>query len=309
MDLVNVKGFLSKDEETMLLSLFIRDDKVLDFSNNDFSVFVINSTKDALPEKYGMSDRDKLMEYLKYASNEKSTKLLIDLFLYYEKHMEYEYNKNYDEDSIWITPSKYNENYEKLFFTCKSIVENLNNEGVNNNEKDLKTYFSSEYMQQQIDLMFSMQETNPTEAIGKSKELIESCCKTILEEMNISSKNDDINQLSKKVMSVLSLLPENVPSSQKGADIIKAILGNLRTIPLKLAELRNLYGSGHGKSDYYIGVEKRHAILAVNCSSTFVKFVWSTYETMKKEKRFPKTVHAQVQIIPNEAGGNTLIIK
>ena len=45
----------------------------------------------------------------------------------------------------------------------------------------LKEVFNSDYISSQINLMLKMQGENPTEAIGKSKELIESCCKTILE--------------------------------------------------------------------------------------------------------------------------------
>lgn len=63
----------------------------------------------------------------------------------------------------------------------------------------LKGKFSSEYMSQQIELMVSMQSTNPTNAIGMVKELIESCCKTILEDLGIAwSKTDDVPQLTSK---------------------------------------------------------------------------------------------------------------
>ena len=58
---------------------------------------------------------------------------------------------------------------------------------------ELKDKFSSEYMSQQIELMVSMQSTSPTNAIGLAKELIESCCKTILDELGLAwDKNDDV---------------------------------------------------------------------------------------------------------------------
>lgn len=44
------------------------------------------------------------------------------------------------------------------------------------------------------------------------------------------------------------------------------------------AEIRNPYGSGHGKSAAFTGLETRHAKLAVGCSITFVTFLWDTYE-------------------------------
>ena len=137
-------------------------------------------------------------------------------------------------------------------------------------------------MSQQIELMVSMQSTNPTNAIGLAKELIESCCKTILDELGIEwSKNDDVPQLTNRAMGALNLLPANIQETDQGADAIKAVLGNLRAIPTKLAEIRNPFGSGHGKSASFQGLEERHAKLAVGSSITFVDFIWSTYEKQK----------------------------
>ena len=82
-------------------------------------------------------------------------------------------------------------------------------------------------------------------------------------------------------MDVLNLLPANVNPNDRGDDAIIAVLGNLRAIPTKLAEIRNPFGSGHGKSASYQGLEIRHAKLAVGSSITFVDFIWSTYESTK----------------------------
>lgn len=53
------------------------------------------------------------------------------------------------------------------------------------NVAELQEKFSSEYLSKQIELMLRMQNENPTDAIGKAKELIESCCKTILDNKGI----------------------------------------------------------------------------------------------------------------------------
>ena len=84
-------------------------------------------------------------------------------------------------------------------------------------------------------------------------------------------------------MNALNLLPANVQATDQGADAIKAVLGNLRAIPTKLAELRNPFGSGHGKSASFQGLEERHAKLAVGSSITFVDFVWSTFVKQQKD--------------------------
>lgn len=130
--------------------------------------------------------------------------------------------------------------------------------------------------------MVQMQITDPTNAIGMAKELIESCCKTILDEMSILyTKDDDVPQLASKTMDALNLLPANVQLTDRGADAIKAVLGSLRAIPTKLAEIRNPFGSGHGKSAPFQGLEVRRVKFAVGSSITFVDFIWSTYESSK----------------------------
>ena len=130
--------------------------------------------------------------------------------------------------------------------------------------------------------MVQMQTTNPTNAIGMTKELIESCCKTILDEKGITySRDDDVSQLANRKMDILNLLPANIQPTDRGADAVKAVLGSLRAIPTKLADIRNPFGSGHGKSASFQGLEVRHAKLAVGSSITFVDFVWSTHESSK----------------------------
>lgn len=306
-------GIISKKDEGAFLMLYNRDGYVLNFTTNDFDVFTTNSIGVALCATYRMSKGKSLVAYLNKATDEDRTKLLSDLFDYYEENMEYEFNKDYEDDSWWASSvSRYNEQYANLHEKCKAIMNRLDSASaaVQSTAKDLKEKFSSEYLSQQIDLMISMQTTNTTEAIGKSKELIESCCKTILDEMGIPwSKNDDVPQLTNKVLDALDLLPSSVQSSDQGADSIKAVLGNLRAIPSKLAELRNPYGSGHGKSASFVGLEERHAKLAVGCSITFVDFVWNTYESTKRDKNTSSLYGAKVRVVPNEAGGNTVIIE
>lgn len=278
-------NIISKKDEGAFLMLFNRGGYVLDFSTNEFDVFTSNSIGVALCATFRLSKGRSLVEYLHRASDENRTKLLSDLFEYYEENMEYEFNPDYVEDSWLFNTSRYNETRAKQYRKCKAIMNELNGVSavVQSAANDLKGKFSSEYLSQQIDLMVSMQKTNPTDAIGKSKELIESCCKTILDEMSIPwSKNDDVPQLANKVLDALDLLPSNVQPTDQGADSIRAVLGNLRAIPSKLAELRNPFGSGHGKSASFVGLEERHAKLAVGCSITFVDFVWSTYENIKK---------------------------
>lgn len=278
---------ITKMEEGTFLMLFNRSGYVLNFSTNDFDIFTTNSIGEALCEKFGLSKGKSLTAYLNNASDENRFKLISDLFYYYKENMEYEYNENYEDDIYWVSSvSRYDERYARIYKKCKVIMDRL--EGVpsviTKTADNLKNKFSSEYMSRQIELMVSMQLTNPTNAIGLSKELIESCCKTIIDELNIEwGKNDDVPQLANKTLNALNLLPVNVQETDQGAEAIRAVLGNLRAITTKLAEIRNPFGSGHGKSASFQGLETRHAKLAVGSSITFVDFIWSTYENQKKK--------------------------
>ncbi len=279
-------SMMTKQEEGTFLMLFNRSGYVLNFSTNDFDVFTTNSIGEALCAKYGLSKGKSLNAYLNSASDENRLKLLSDLFHYYEDNMEYEYNKDYEDDLYWGSSiSRYDERYARIYQKCKAIMDRMEGGSsvIAKTADSLKGKFSSEYMSQQIELMVSMQSTNPTNAIGIAKELIESCCKTILEDLGIAwSKTDDVPQLTSKTMDALNLLPASVQATDQGADAVKAVLGNLRAIPSKLAEIRNPFGSGHGKSASFQGLEERHAKLAVGSSITFVDFIWSTYENQKE---------------------------
>ena len=270
----------SKIEIGTFLRLFNRGGYVLDFSTNDFDNFTMDSVGVALCCKYNMSKGKSLTAYIDEASDNDSTKLLKDLLEYYEENYEWEYTENADKDTYGYY-RQYNAEYARLYKKCRAYMDRVLNIAtpLAPNAAELQEKFSSEYLSKQIDLMLKMQVENPTDAIGKAKELIESCCKTILDNKNVSwDKNWDMSKLTGETLNLLNLTPKTIPDTDPVSENIKAVLGNLRGITTKLAEIRNPYGSGHGKSASFTGLEVRHAKLAVGCSITFVTFLWDTYE-------------------------------
>ena len=73
-------------------------------------------------------------------------------------------------------------------------------------------------------------------------------------------------------------MPRDIDENIKGAKSIRQILGNLKAMTQGIIELRNIYGSGHGKAGSYKGLEPRHAQLAVGSSITLVNFMWDSYK-------------------------------
>jgi len=148
--------------------------------------------------------------------------------------------------------------------------------------KDTAIVFDAKHMADQIRRMESAVESDPSLAIGTAKELIETCCKTILAERGKPvSGTPDISTLTKETLKELKLVPEGIPEAARGADVIKRLLSNLGTIGNGLAELRGLYGTGHGKHGSATGLSKRHAKLAVGAAATLTVFLFETHKETK----------------------------
>ncbi|TAE73026.1 MAG: hypothetical protein EAZ84_13545 [Verrucomicrobia bacterium] len=59
------------------------------------------------------------------------------------------------------------------------------------------------------------------------------------------------------------------------------ILSNLSTVGHGLAELRRLYGTGHGQHGSTSGLTPRHAKLAAGAAATLAIFLFETHEQTK----------------------------
>ena len=142
----------------------------------------------------------------------------------------------------------------------------------------------AKYIKTQITRMEKAVDTDTELAIGTAKEFIETICKTILVEMGDEvNDKDEVIELVKKVRGHLELLPSDVRKSSRGGPVLKRVLSNVGTIAQGLAELRGLYGTGHGKTANAIVLESRHARLAVNAANTLGTFLFETFQKMKRD--------------------------
>lgn len=266
------------DQIQYFTSLFNREGYVLDFSTPKFDRFTFNSIGIRLCEKYGLSKGKSLEAFCDEGEESKVITLLNDLLEYYETWFQEEINPE---------GNGYSEKYSDLYKKCKKILTELpnNNAHMTLFAETIKEKFSSNYLNQQFDLMIEMKNQNPTEAIGKSKELIETCCKNILENEKIEfDPKSDVNTLTKLTMTTLNIHVDCVSDSNPEAKTIKKILGSLAGIAASISELRNSYGSGHGKNINFQGLTSRHADLAIGSSVTLVKYLWDTYEWRINQK-------------------------
>lgn len=169
-----------------------------------------------------------------------------------------------------------------LYSARRTIVEETPASGA---ERYFGSVLDADYISKQLVRMNSAINEDPELAIGTAKEFVETICKTILLDTGITFAPDiDLPKLVKMVRKELKLLPENVPEQARGADAIKRILGSLGAITQSVAELRGLYGSGHGKHAQSTGLTPRHAQLTVNAASTLGVFFHETYLERKSQE-------------------------
>ncbi|MHA6631623.1 abortive infection family protein [Pseudonocardia sichuanensis] len=131
----------------------------------------------------------------------------------------------------------------------------------------------------QITRMSSHIESDPDLAIGTAKELIETCCFTILDALGVSYERKwPVGKLVRHTALQLKVAPDDVDDKAKAADAIRQVLGSLAQIVQGVVEIRNAYGSGHGRSLSASGLTPRHARLVVGAASTLASFLFETYD-------------------------------
>ena len=128
-----------------------------------------------------------------------------------------------------------------------------------------------------VDLLVNSVESNPSLAVGTAKETIETVCKTILGERGLDPGQETLGKLVRLTAKELALLPESIPDRAKGVKTVRRLLSNLTQVSDGLAELRNLYGTGHGRAGRRGSVHPRHARLAVGAATTVATFLLETH--------------------------------
>jgi hypothetical protein len=266
----------SKQVTRDLLSFYSRCKvaNVMDFTNNSFAEFFSEHGVDIYSERYafnGDSKAKRLRAFWQVESNGLVADILSSLL-----------------DYSRLIPSNQKENDHKLIGSCEIVIQRLRNrkslhpslESV----KKIAVVFDAEYLSKQIKRMENSIESDPALAIGTAKELVETCCMTILNERGKPVQGTpDVPVIVKATLKELRLVPEEIPEHAKGADVIRRLTSNLASVLQGLAELRNLYGTGHGKDGTTQTLTPRHAKLAVGAAATLATFLFETYKEKVEE--------------------------
>jgi hypothetical protein len=119
--------------------------------------------------------------------------------------------------------------------------------------------------------------TDPDGAITSARQLLESVCKHILDDMSVSYPNDaDLPKLWRLNAEALNLAPD-----QHNEIAFKSVLGGCQTVVQNLGTIRNRLGDAHGSGRVPVRAAPRHATLVVNLAGTMATFLVDTYLARK----------------------------
>ena len=126
-------------------------------------------------------------------------------------------------------------------------------------------------------------ESDPAQALGSAKELIETAAKLVLDHCDENPEQyKSVQQLAKAATKCLGLDADSIDQALRGAKSMKRVLAGLAQIVSGMAELRNLYGTGHGRHRP-TAIQSRHGQLGVNAAAAWVVFVLATLDERKRD--------------------------
>jgi hypothetical protein len=138
--------------------------------------------------------------------------------------------------------------------------------------------YDAEHVREAWQKAVERRSTDPDGAITAARTLLESVCKFILDEEQVTYQDSaDLPTLYQVTAKQLSLAP-----SQHTEKVFKQILGSCGSIVEGLGALRNRLSDAHGKGKAASTPAPRHAELAVNLAGTMATFLIATWEARKK---------------------------
>lgn len=186
-------------------------------------------------------------------------------------------NENLNVDGYELRKVRAISGHSVYSWTLLSIGQDYQEESLSR----ISSILDSDYVRTQISEMKEAVEVRPYMAIGKAKELVETCCKSLLHILDPTNdgKGDLPTQFG-ATCEQLGLAPnkERLKETTRENALAKKILGNYIQIVNSMAELRNAFGDGHGRTKTFNPLPPRYARLAVGSAITVVDFLLSTFE-------------------------------
>lgn len=169
----------------------------------------------------------------------------------------------------------------------KSQVVEKDESEVNNEKRGviISELINEEYVKKQISLMNQSIKIHPHLSLGLAKELIETCCKSILKRKNVSyDMGWDMLRLIKETNKVMELIPFDIENKETTISAIAKILAGFTNIVHGITELRNIYGTGHGHDPKFKMLDELYVRLAVSSAGEVGVFYLSLQKITERQQ-------------------------
>ena len=119
---------------------------------------------------------------------------------------------------------------------------------------------------------------DPGALLGGAKELLESICKFVLEEqLMLADRKMDFDELLALALDRLQLQPNLVDATVPGGKQLRAIYQSAKTTASTINELRNLQGTGHGRT-LPTGISKETGRYVIREATHVAELLLSTHD-------------------------------
>lgn len=170
------------------------------------------------------------------------------------------------------------EHIYKAFQPLLDHLEGRNKAPADSIISEVLSSFDLDGVQRAWERALSRRQEDPEGAITAARTLLETVCKSILDEAGEAYGDDDLPKLYGKTAKALNLSP-----SQHTEEAFKAILGGCHTVVQNLGTLRNKIGDAHGQGRNPVRPASRHAALAVNLAGSMATFLVETWQARRSE--------------------------
>ena len=136
-------------------------------------------------------------------------------------------------------------------------------------------------IRQQVEAIEEAIHDRPAMVFDLAKALVETICKTILDELGVGyDNNSDAPKLLRKTLDLLQLFPSGHGSPSKVAGRIRKTVNGLMTTVQGLCELRTHEGmASHGREAFSANLEPVQALLAASAADTVAGFLWNVHKS------------------------------
>lgn len=136
-------------------------------------------------------------------------------------------------------------------------------------------------IRQQVEAIEEAVHDRPAMVFDLAKALVETICKTILDELGVGYDNKlDAPKLLRETLIRLQLFPSGHESPSEVTESIKKTVNGIMTTVLGLCDLRAREGmASHGREAFSANLEPVQALFAASAADTVAGFLWNVHKS------------------------------